>query len=238
MSVKSKIFAGAASAVVASGMAATGLMAGGVANAATSSCGKHCINLYSQQFGKNYVVDDKGQGQKNGTQAILWQASNSDPAEDWTVLGLDGRRSQGDPTDTVNSYWLNGLVSGALNQHYKNDVAFELEYTPSGVSTAQCLGVASTAGRGTKVGLEPCGASSKTLWVIDASDVQSYSWQHYVPLINGSDNNFDDPYVLTFPGGSPLDKPRPQLETYPLLKSSRGVVNDTQEWGVKFGVLR
>ncbi len=34
----------------------------------------------------------------------------------------------------------------------------------------------------------------------------------YVPLINGSDTNFSQPFVLTYPqSGYPTDLPRPQL---------------------------
>lgn len=250
MSIKSKIFASAATVVLAGGLGSVGLA--GAANAATSSCGRSCISLYNEQYGKNFVVDSKGQGQTTGTAGILYQASNSDPAEDWTVLGLPSaghggwhkghghsETTESTPADaeTVADYYADDLVGSALYSHYSKDIAFELEYTPYGNSTAECLGVATTPGAGTKVSLQPCGASSKTLWVVDAANIASYDWQKYVPLINGADTNFDDPYVLTT-SGNPSDSPRPQLETEPLLESSHHVVTDTQEWGVEFGTLR
>jgi hypothetical protein len=255
MSMKTKMFAGAVSITLASSAAAAALLSGGVANAATSSCGHSCISLYTQQFGKADVLDSKGQGTATGTETIIFQESNSDPAEDWTVLGLPGsgghvwHKGHGHAeaavtdtstyADTVADYYADDLVSSGLYAHYGNDVAFELEYTPYGVGTDECAGVsASSLSDGTKVSLQSCGASSKTLWVVDAANVQSYGWGHYVPLINGSDTNFDAPYVLTFPGGNPNDKPRPQLEVSQLLESSRHVVDDDQEWGVEFGVLR
>jgi hypothetical protein len=75
--------------------------------------------------------------------------------------------------------------------------------------------------------------------VVDKANIAHYGWQKYVPLINGADLNYDNPYVLTYPdGGYPTDQPRPQLETEPLVTSSRDTVNDNQEWGVEFGVLR
>jgi hypothetical protein len=231
MSIMSKIFTGAASAVIVTGVA--GVLAGTSAKAATPSCGHDCINLFSQKFGHNFVVDAKGQGATDGTPAILFQGSNSDPAEDWSIVGYDPQN----PTH-VSDYYSNGVVGGAVNVHYGNDVAFEIEYTPWGNSTAECLGTATTPGKGTKVSLQPCGASAKTLWIVDAADVQTYAWRHYVPLINGAGTNFNDPYVLRYPGGNPNDRPRPQLVTWPLLKDSHGVVHDDEEWGVKFGTLK
>jgi hypothetical protein len=253
MSKMSKIIASAATVVIAGGTGAAGLLTGGVASAATQSCGHSCISLYTQQFGKTFVYDDQGQRESTGTANILFQASNNDPAEDWTVLGLSGAQHPGhhknwkkteatetssSQADTVTDYYDAGLVSSALNLHYGKDIAFELEYTPYGVGTDECAGVATTPGSGTKVSLQPCGETSKTLWVVDVANVQSYGWKSYVPLINGADTNYDNPYVLTFPGGYPTDKPRPQLETKPLVTTSRGGVNDNQEWGVEFGTLR
>jgi hypothetical protein len=255
MSKMSKILASAATVVIAGGAGAAGVLTGGAANAATQSCGHSCISLYTQQFGKTFVYDDLGQRETTGTSNILFQASNNDPAEDWTILGLPRSGEHGwhkghghaettetSPTsyvDTVGAYYADGgLVSSQLNAHYSKDIAFELEYTPYGVGTDECAGVATTPGAGTKVSLQPCGASSKTLWVVDVANVQSYEWKSYVPLINGADTNFDNPFVLTYPGGYPTDKPRPQLETEPLVTTSRGGVNDNQEWGVEFGTLR
>jgi hypothetical protein len=251
MSTKSKIIA---TTLAAAGVVSASLLATGAASAATGSCGRHCASFYTERFGKGHVLDSIGRGERDGTPGILFYTSNSDPAEDWTILGLptsqdrgsrdNGRRdetaqSDSQMPDRVRDYYAAGLVSPALNLRYGNDIAFEIEYTPYGNSTAECLGVPATPGRGTKVSLQPCGASSKTLWVVDVADVQTYGWKHYVPLINGADTNFSDPYVLTFPsGGNPNRKPRPQLETWPLLKGSHGVVADTQEWGVEFGVLR
>ena len=105
------------------------------------------------------------------------------------------------------------------------------------------MGVATTARQGTPVVLEPCGISSKTVWIIDTAD--SITITHgYVPLINGSDTNFSHPYVLSYPlNGYPTDMPRPELTTTNLTGFSNGVgpvlgsVINTQLWGSDFGVL-
>jgi hypothetical protein len=97
------------------------------------------------------------------------------------------------------------------------------------------VGVGSTAVDGTPVVLEPCGISARTLWVVDSHDSISAG---YVPLINGSDTSFPDPYVLHYPGsGDPKDLPRPQLNTYALQRYANNHVFNNEIWGSDYGVL-
>ena len=227
MSIKSKIFAAAATLTLAGGIGAAGTL---TANAATPSCGHNCINIFSREFGThkhpNFVLDVYQQKASAGQPIILWAASNHDPAEDFTVS------FQG----TVNDFYKAGLVSAALNLHYSKFWAYEIQYSPNGVGSNYCVGVGSTAAAGTPVALEPCGQSARTVWVVDSYDtIKGF----FVPLINGSDTNFSHPYVLNYPGNGayPTDKPRPQLTTWTLLKYSNGTVFDNQMWGANFGVL-
>ena len=243
MSIKSKVFAAAATMTLVGGVAAVGAIS---ANAATPSCGATCWNLFSREFGThhspNFVVDVWRQGAKLGQPIILYRTSNTDQAEDFTVA------FQG----TVADFFAAGLVSAAVDLHYgkgavgfPNDPAFEIEYAPYGVDSGLCMGTFSTAVQGSKVTLEPCGVSSKTVWIADTGD--SVTVAHgYVPLINGSDTNFSHPFVLTYPtNGYPTDIPRPQLTTTNLTGFSGsffvpvlGTVNDNQLWGANLGVLR
>jgi len=126
-----------------------------------------------------------------------------------------------------------------------NDPAFEIEYTPNGVDSGLCVGVASTAVQEEKVTLQECGASSKTVWAVDVFDQPIESFFHgYFPLINGSDTNFSQPFVLSYPqSGFPTDKPRPSLEVDNLSGFTTGFppilnypsINDNQMWGADFG---
>ena len=226
MSIKSKIFAATATLTLAGGIGAAGTLA---ANAATPPCGHTCIDIFSREFGTHkhpaFVLDVYRQTARAGQQIILWAASNHDPGEDFTVS------AQG----TVSDFFKAGLVSAALNLHYSKFEAYEIQYTPSGVQSGFCMGVGSTAAVGTPVALEPCGVSSKTIWVVDSFDtIKGF----YVPLINGSDTNFSHPYVLNYPGNAfPTDSPRPQLTTWTLSKYSNGTVFDNQMWSADFGVL-
>jgi hypothetical protein len=69
----------------------------------------------------------------------------------------------------------------------------------------------------------------------------------YVPLINGSDTNFSQPLVLTYPNiRYPTDMPRPQIVVTKLTGFSHGTppgpelgtVNVDQLWGADLGVLK
>jgi len=184
----------------------------------------------------------------------LYRTSNNDAAEDFR-LEFEG---------TAADFYAAGLISAALALHYGcvtglspggatdctpplavNDPAFEIEYTPDGVDSGLCVGVASTAVQEEGVTLQECGASSKTVWVVDTSDQPlEFFFLHYAPAINGSDTNFSQPFVLTYPqSGYPTDRPRPQLQVDNLSGYTNGypwilnypTIDDNQMWGADFG---
>jgi len=246
MSIKSKVLAAAATLTMVSGVGLAGTLTAGTASAATPSCGHNCVDIFSRQFGThktpNFVVDVLRQGEKVGQPMILFRTANFDPAEDFTYA------FQG----TVADFFAAGLVSAAVNLHYgggaagfPNDPAFELEYAPFGVDSGLCMGVAATAFNDEGVTLQACGVSSKTVWIVDTFDSPTTIRNGYVPLINGSDTNFSQPFVLTYPNiRFPTDKPRPQLVVTNITGSSHGggpvegTVNDDQLWGADLGILK
>jgi serine/threonine protein kinase len=196
-------------------------------------------SVFSHQFGThsdpNFVLDVLNNGDAPGQSIVLFQTANSDPAEQWTVS------SQG----TTAEFFTAGLVSAAVAAHYGcipggnftdcygqtavNDPAFEIEYAPGGVQSGQCMGVASTAVQGEGVTLEPCGVSARTVWIEDISGSSATLSSGYIPLINGSDTNFTQPFVLTYPATSyPTDMPRPQLQVDMI---TGGAVAANQLWG-------
>src|ERR1700723_2943163 len=219
MSIKSKVLAAAATLTLVGGVGVTGALTAGTASAATPSCGNSCIDIFSHQFGThaepNYVVDVLRQGEKVGQPIILFRTANFDPAEDWTAA------FQG----TVADFFAAGLVSAAVDLHYgggaagfPNDPAFENEYAPFGVDSGLCVGVAATAFNVEGVTLQPCGVSSKTVWILDTF--------HYP--------------TTRFP----TDMPRPQLTVTNITGESNGpgpvlgTVNVNQLWGADFGILK
>ena len=247
MSIKSKVLAAAATLTMVGSLGTAGALTAGTASAATPSCGPACVNIFSKDFGTvrspNFTVDVWRQSARVGQPIILFRSSNADPAEDFTVSfqGL------------VSDFYAAGLVNAETNLHYgggsvgaTDDAAFELEYSPYGVESGLCVGTPTTAAQGEGVSLQPCGASSKTVWILDTFDQPFQFFLHgYAPAINGSNTNFSHPYVLTYPAnGYPTDIPRPQLTTRNLTGFSNGfgpivgTVINTQMWGADFGVLR
>jgi hypothetical protein len=136
---------------------------------------------------------------------------------------------------------------GCVVQAQFNDPAFEIEYAPNGAYSGLCVGVASTAVQEEHVTLQECGASSKTVWAIDLYDnVFDTFTTGYAPLINGSDTNFSQPYVLTYPSsGYPTDSDRPALQTDtldgystgypPVIATNYPTIDDDQLWGADLG---
>jgi len=218
MSIKRRVLAAAATMTMVGGVGAVGLLP---ADAATPSCGTSCVTFYGQEYGAPFVLDVLRQGEKVGQPIILFRTSNSDPAEDFTIA------DQGTVDDFYNG-GVDPLVSEALEFNYSGEEAYEVEYSPYGVDSGLCIGVGSTAGDDTPVALEPCGASSKTVWVVDDNDsaVAPYAW------INGSDTNFTHPFVLHYPGTAyPTDMPRPQLNTYTLQQAGTPqTVYNNERW--------
>jgi hypothetical protein len=251
MSIKSKLLASAATLTLVSGVGMAGVLAAAPASAGTPSCGPGCVNIFNQDIGPQFVVDVLRQGEKVGQPIILFRATNFDPAEDWNVS------FQG----TVADFFLAGLVSATTALHYGCDGAnfpgdscfvppngpgtfpnlnaFEIEYSPFGVASGLCMGVAATAFQGEGVTLQPCGVSAKTVWIVDQFD-NSFGNSAGLPLINGSNTNFSHPFVLTYPGNAfPTDKPRPQItvtnltgftQTSPPFSPILGSVSSDQLW--------
>jgi hypothetical protein len=285
MSVKSKLLASAAALTLVGGVGMAGALTAGTASAETPSCGSGCIDLFNFGVGStwtnpSYLLDSYKQEQAPGSPIILFATSNTDPAEDFVAQS----------PEPVQNYLEAGLVGEQVALHYGcvagedfsqcsgtggagvNDYAFEIEYSPFGAPTGQCVGVAATATAGEHVTLQPCGVSGKTLWIWDTPCFSSTNagvlgdycatfhhgraagalnaWQTFwetfqVPLINGSDTNFSQPFVLTYPSGaSPIQTPRPQLTVQNLTTFSNsdgfpnGDVSAYQLWGADFGEVQ
>jgi len=241
MSIKSKVFAAAATLTLVGGVSAVGTLS---ASAATPSCGPGCFNFFSKDFNTgatpSFVVDVFRQGERVGQPIIQFRASNSDPAEDFTS-SLQGQ---------VADFLAAGLVSPVVALHYNFDPAFELEYAPFGVDSGLCVGVFATASQNEGVTLQPCGVSAKTVWIQDVGATKASVFTGLVggfhPLINGSDTNFSHPFVLTYPSnGFPTDIPRPQLKVANLTGFSNSLtggaiintVSSNQLWSWVLGVL-
>jgi hypothetical protein len=228
MSIKSKVLAATAALTMVGGVGTAGVLTAGTASAATPSCNNNCIDFYSHQFGKDFLLDVYKRIDAVGAPAILFQKSNEDPALDFD-FSLEG---------TVADFLAAGLVTPALALQYSGDFAIEIQYSPYGADTGLCLGVAATATQFEKVTLQPCGVSSKTVWVTDFSD-PNYVFHHSIALINGSTTTFSHPYVLSYPAnGFPTDKPRPVLDVEHLTGFAAGPALSRQQWSAFIGTVK
>ena len=301
MSIKSKVLATAATLALIGGVGTVGVLSTAVAaNATTPSCGGNCGTIYSQEFGRQFVLDVYQQHAKVGQQIILFQASNGDPAEDFRMTdqgsvaelfeaGLLTSHSLllhygCDPTTIPSSQYQlfgcpvnanvnpgtdpftnvgtcpSGTPAHTICTNGNDEPVFEIQYAPNGQYSGLCVGLARTAYQGEKVSLQECGAGPGTFWVLDTNDQPFIRWgeagdhdngwngEHHghfdFPLINASNTNFSQPFVLDYPQSKyPTDKPRPRLEVDNLTGYTDGefpfftnfdTVPDYQMWGVHF----
>ncbi len=205
-------------AVVATAVVAASVMSAvPAAHAATTQCGTGCASLYNLVYGPSDVIAVAGaSGGHVGQPVALLPASNTNAGEDWVV----------EPEGTVSDFYAAGLVSAGLNLHWGGDEVYEYNYYPNGHGTDLCLGVPGIAGNGDPVSLRPCGETAATLWVADTAD----QYQRQIPLINGTDNNFAFPYVLT------ADTSGITMTTR-MLTGGNGVIDLGQYWATEYGVL-
>jgi len=255
MSIKSKVLSVAATLILLGGVAAAGTLTAGPAKAATASCDNfvgtaNCIDIFNKLFGESFFMDVYKQGANVNQPVILFRASNTDPALDFTY----------DFQGSVNTLAGLGLVSPLVALHYDTKVAWEFEYAPFGVNSGLCVGTAATPSNGTKVSLQPCGFTGKTIWIEAVSqcttpdctgtvngvrDFSSLFDGNFTPLISGGTTTFTHPQVLTYPPNNfPTDflpgvPHRPQLFTHSLqtFLSNNGsqVVFSNQLWNADFG---
>jgi hypothetical protein len=184
-------------------------------NAATAACGANCTTLYVQRWGSGNVSAVALGTAKVGQAVILSPAGQYF----WEDFRLD---YQG----TVALLYNAGIIGPAVGQTWPQDGVYEYDYAPNGSPTGLCLGTATTAANGTAVTLQPCGTSSKVLWIPLAAD----NIGGYEPMIAGSDTVTATPYVLT------AGKPGQGLSTQELYLVA-GTFAPLQMWKNLPGVL-
>jgi hypothetical protein len=185
------------------------------ANAATPACGAWCTTWFNNDFGNGYVIAVSGRAAKSGKAVILSPAANS-ATEDWTLVDKG----------SVAQLYTEGLVTSEVATGWDGDEGYEIEYSPDGVASSLCIGLASTAHNGARISLQACGMNSKTIWVVDQQDHSG----RFVPLVPGSNDSLTTPYVLT---GSSTGKALTTEE----ISGSSGIIDADQMWQVVYGPL-
>ncbi|WP_405876630.1 hypothetical protein OG762_46295 [Streptomyces sp. NBC_01136] len=233
MSIKSKVFAAAATLTLVGGVSTVGTLS---ASAATPQCGQHCIDIYNKKFGtadSPRFVETVYKGvAKVGRPTILHRASSSNPAEDF--LPRAGK---------VSDFYKAGLVSSKVNRHYGNLRAAEIEYAPSGKASGLCVGLAATAYQNEGLTLQPCDLPGKTVWIVDTTDSPATAANGYFPLVNGSTKDFAHPFAMTYPsharwGHAHSNEHRSSQIRVRRLMGDPTHVPDSQLWGTNLGVVK
>ena len=146
MSIKRKARTVAAALIVG----CVSAIAAQAASAATPACGPTCLSVFSSELGTyaspNFVEHVFGGRARVGTPTGLTTASSSDPSEDF-INPHPG---------TVADYYALGMVSAAVNRHYGSLTASQLEYTPDGIPSGLCVGIATEPFPGEAVSLQSC----------------------------------------------------------------------------------
>ena len=221
MLIKSKVVAAAAVLSLAGGL---GTLAAVPASAATPQCGASCIEVYSAKYATptslGFVETVLLGIPLRGVPTEVRPASSSNPAED-LIVPLKG---------TVSQLYAQGMVSAAVNAHFTNETAVQIEYAPYGHATGLCTAVAVTAYQDEGLSLQPCSTPGTTVWIIDTVDASSAS---AFPIINGSDTDFVHPFAMTILG-NPAHQPfTPIIMQH--LTGNPSSVPANQLWGDHFG---
>jgi hypothetical protein len=204
--------------------------------AATPSCGVNCANLFSERFGFSLVQTSFHKRWTIGNRLVLQQGSNRNVGQDFAVTDIG-------PVSALCAAWPNpGSFSptsyACLN--YGADLSgfdvFEANYSPAGLPSDVCAGLATTAHTGEAVTLQTCG-QPRTEWIADVNNAtEDFFFGFFLtPWINSSDLPSSHPQVLSV--STRAHSPKHPLTVKPEEQFSDGTVNDGQEWGVIPGVL-
>lgn len=220
----------AAAALIVAGVSAIATQG---ASAATPACGQSCLSVFSSELGTyaspNFVEHVFGGKARVGTPTGLNKASSSDSTEDF-INPHPG---------TVSDYYAMGMVSAKVNRHYGTLTASQLEYTPSGIPSGLCVGVATNPFQGQALSLRPCTIPGRTVWIIDTADSPATAPAHLFPIVSGATRDFSHPFAMSYPRH--VDTTAATLPPIRLrhlqFRGADRAVPDRQLWGVEMGVL-
>lgn len=221
MSIKTKVLAAAATLPMVGGLITAATLP---ATASTTQCGTACVQISSKLYGPGFVESAFQGIPAAGQPTIVHAASDSDPTGDFI-------NPLGHPV-LVSTFYAKGMVSAAVNAHYANEPAVQVEYAPYGQGTGLCAAVATTAYQNEGLSLQPCSTPGTTVFIIDKNDSPG-TWPAYFPIVNASTTDFTHPYTMTI-DGNPAHKPFPQI-TLQHMHDNPTDVPDNQLWEAPAG---
>jgi hypothetical protein len=226
MSIKTKVLAATVVLTLAGALSAIGTVA---ASAATPQCGSGCLEVYSMKYATptslGFVETVLLGIPVRGVPTIVSKSSSSNPAED-LIVPAPGKVP-------VSQWYADGMVSAAVNAHFGNEFAVQIEYAPYGHPTGLCTAVATTAYQNEGLSLQPCSTPGVTIWILDVADSPA-TYPPYFPIVNGSDTDFVHPFAMTILGNPAHQLVAPIIMQH--LVGNPGSVPANQLWGAHPGI--
>jgi hypothetical protein len=203
------------------------------ATAATPACGPTCLSVFSKELGTyahpNFVEHLFGGVASVGTPTGLNPASGSDTSEDF-INPHPG---------SVSDYYAMGLVSAAVNEHYGNLPASQLEYAPAGTPTGLCVGIAADPYQNEALSLQPCTVPGRTVWIIGTALSPATAAAGFFPIVSGATRDFSRPFTMSYPRHVDTSDELPPIRLrHVQFLGDEGTLPDTQLWGVMRGALQ
>ena len=219
-----------AAALIVGGVSAIAAQA---ASAATPACGPTCLSVFSSELGTyaspNFVEHVFGGKARIGRPTGLTTASSSDPSEDF-INPHPG---------TVADYYAMGMVSAAVNRHYGTLTASQLEYTPEGIPSGLCVGIATEPFQGEALSLQSCTIPGRTVFIIDTADSPATASAGLFPIVSGATRDFAHPFTMTYPRDINTAATLPPIRLFHLeFRGPERTVPERQLWGVAKGSLQ
>lgn len=222
----------AASALLVLGAASAAQASTRVGPDATPACGNNCFNLYSLAFGRGQIQsanvpgDNGGTGWKVGQTVNLEYATDSSPNEDFTG-GFVGTVAQLCPEGQLSPYICN--TYGSTSTYKGNYPVYESDFSPYGNESGLCVGVQRPNTQNENVSLQWCGNGPGTFWVADLA----HAHIGYTPFLNGADNSYTHPMVLTVATGKGIGR---RLRISRLNTLTGGYIANEQMFALDFGI--
>ena len=228
MSIKSRMFAAAATLTLVGCLSAVAAVG---ARAATPACGMSCLSIFSKELGNPQQpgpVEDILDGAATpGQPVILKQASGSDSSED-TLPRTVG-------SGLVSDFYAAGMVSDDANSHFGSLRAVQIEYAPMGIRSGLCVGLATKRPHENEgLTLRPCSVPGVTVFILDFAASPATG---YFAIVNAATTDFDHPFAMSL-------NPDELASRHQLLqilvrrlqfRADEATVRDSQLWGVHFG---
>jgi hypothetical protein len=211
---------------------AGGITAATASEAATPECGVDCLSVFSSELGSyaspNFVEHVFGGTAEVGRRTGLAAVNPGDSSADF-INPHPG---------TVADYYALGLVSQQVARHYGSLSAAQLEYSPLGLPSGLCVGIAANPFQGEALSLQPCTVPGRTVWIVATALSPTTAPAGLFPIVSGATKDFDRPFAMTYPVHTDTSQMLPPIRLRHLrFRGVEHLLPPAQLWGVHTGPL-